>query len=325
MKPMSRFVFVLCFLISSKIFSQPDSLFFKQAIIPLNPVWTQDNKFGVDINQVAFVNWNSGGVNSIAALFALNSTLKYQYRYFTWDNFLAARYGVNSQENQELRKTDDLLEVRSQLGFRKNELANWYYSARFSFKTQFAKGFNYPNTDNVISKFMAPGYLFLGGGVEYGKNIEKLSTYFSPLTLKSTFVLDKDLANAGSFGVTPAEYDDDGNLIKEGERMRNELGILFTSAYESEIFQNIAIRNLVSLYTDYINDFGNIDVDWELVFDFKVNSFVRATLGSHLKYDNDVKLLVEVENSENDELELAEEGARVQWKQILGVGVVVDF
>ncbi|WP_223033089.1 DUF3078 domain-containing protein [Hanstruepera marina] len=322
---MTRFVVICCFIVSFKIFAQPDSLFFKQSTIPLTPIWSQDNKFGVDINQVAFVNWNSGGVNSIAALFALKSALKYQYRHFIWDNLLDARYGVNSQQNQELRKTDDLLEVRSSLGYRKNKFTNWYYSARFSFKTQFAKGFNYPNTDNVISKFMAPGYLFVGGGVEYGKNIEKLSTYFSPLTLKSTFVLDEDLSNAGSFGVAPAEYDNDGNLIAEGERVRKELGILLTSAYEAELFQNIAIRNLVSFYTDYINDFGNIDVDWELVFDFKVNSFVRATLGSHLKYDNDVKLLVEVEDPENDELEFAEEGARVQWKQILGVGVIVGF
>ena len=81
----------------------------------------------------------------------------------------------------------------------------------------------------------------------------------------------------------------------------------------------------MSLYTDYINDFGNVDVDWEVIFDFKVNSYVKATLGSHLKYDNDVKMLVEVENSETNEIDYVEEGASIQWKQMLGVGVVVDF
>jgi hypothetical protein len=322
---MARYSFLFLFFCTYFVSAQPDSLYFKQESIPLVPVWTQNNKLGVDINQVAFVNWNSGGSNSIAALFAFNSILKYQYRYFSWDNSLLAKYGVNSQENQELRKTDDLLEIRSNLGYRKNKFTNWYYSSRFSFQTQFAKGYNYPNTDNVISKFMAPGYLFLGGGVEYGKNIEKLSSYFSPLTLKSTFVLDQTLANAGSFGVTPAEYDSDGNLISEGQRVRNELGILFTSTFGAEVFKNIIITNYLSLYTDYLNDFGNIDVDWQVVFDFKVNSFVRANLGSHLKYDNDVKILVEVENPDSEDPEYVEEGARVQWKQLLGVGVVVDF
>lgn len=322
---MLRYSFLFFFFITFFVSAQPDSLYFKQESIPLAPIWMQKNILGVDINQVAFVNWNSGGSNSIAALLAFNSVLKYQYRYFTWDNNLVAKYGVNSQENQELRKTDDLLEIRSNLGYRKNKFTNWYYSSRFSFQTQFAKGYNYPNTDNVISKFMAPGYLFLGGGVEYGKNIEKLSTYFSPLTLKSTFVLDQALANAGSFGVTPAKYDSEGNLLSKGQRVRNELGILLTSAYEAEVFKNILIRNYMSFYTDYLNDFGNIDVDWQVVFDLKVNSFVRANIGSHLKYDNDVKILVEVENPESTDLEYIEEGARVQWKQLLGVGVVVEF
>ncbi len=319
-----------CFLIISIIFfqfvnAQPDSLFFKPATNPNVPIWTNTNTAGLDINEVAFVNWNSGGSTSISALIGVNSVLRYQYRNFIWDSNLLARYGLNKQEDQEFRKTDDLLEIRSSLGFRKNKLTNWFYSARFSFKTQFAEGYNYPNTSNEISKFMAPGYLFLGGGVEYGKNIDKFSMYFSPLTLKTTFVFDEALSDAGSFGVEPAEYDLNGNLIRSGERVRKELGILLTSAYETQLFENIAIRNLMSFYTDYINDFGNIDVDWEIVFDFKVNSFVRATLGSHLKYDNDVKIQEEFVNTETEETEFEELGARVQWKQLLGVGVIYEF
>ena len=318
---MRKILFILFVLIAQFLWAQPDSLYFKSEIKEDIPVWIQENLVGVDINEVAFVNWNSGGSNSISALVAVNSALKYKYRHFVWDNYFIARYGINRQESQELRKTDDIIEIISNLGYRKDTLTNWYFSARFNFKTQFAKGYNYPNTTNAISKFMAPGYLFLGGGVEYGKNIEKLSTYFSPLTLKSTFVLDENLSNAGSFGVKPAEYDDEGNIVRQGERVRNEFGILLTSAFESEVYENIAIVNYISFYSDYINDFGNIDVDWQVVCNFKVNNFVRATLGSHLKYDNDIKILVETD----EEGVFDEEGARVQWKQILGIGVVVNF
>ncbi len=87
------------------------------------------------------------------------------------------------------------------------------------------------------------------------------------------------------------------------------------------IFENIALKNAVSLYTDYFNSFGNIDVNWEINFDFKVNQFVKATLGSHLKYDNDTKTPVEVVDGE----EYAEEGAKIQWKQQIGIGVTLDF
>lgn len=317
---MKKVLFILSIISFQFIIAQPDSLYFKTENINI-PKWSQKNKASALLSEVAFVNWNAGGSNSISALFSFESALKYSYRHLVWQSVLISRYGINKQENQGLRKTDDILDVSSTFGFRRNEFTNWFFSSRFNFKTQFTKGYNYPDDTNVLSRFMAPGYLFVGGGIEYGKNIEEFSLYFSPLTIKTTFVLDEKLSNAGSFGVTPAVYDDEGNVLEEGERIRNEIGILLTSVYEKEIFQNVLLSNYVSFYTDYINEFGNIDVDWQINFDFKVNNYMKANFGSHLKYDNDVKTLVE--NEELDEFET--KGSMVQWKQILGVGVIVDF
>ncbi|HLV40249.1 DUF3078 domain-containing protein [Xanthomarina sp.] len=317
---MRKVVFIL-FLVSFQfIFAQPDSLFFKIEDISV-PKWTHKNKASMLMSEVAFVNWNSGGSNSISALINFESALKYRYKHLIWSSLLITRYGVNSQENQGLRKTDDIIDISSTLGYKKEEYTNWYYSARFNFKTQFTAGYNYPDESNVLSSFMAPGYLFVGGGIEYGKNIDKFSLYFSPLTIKTTFVLDSKLANAGSFGVTPAVYDSDGNVLVAGERIRNEVGILLTSAYEVQVFENVFLGNYVSFYSDYLNDFGNIDVDWQINLDFKVNNFIKANFGSHLKYDNDIK--TQVETSVEGEYDI--KGAKVQWKQLLGVGVVVDF
>lgn len=305
--------------------AQPDSLFLKPKIsnkISLVPVWSKENKATLDFSQVAFVNWNSGGSNSISALLGVAISRNLRVKHSKWNNTLVARYGINKQQDQRLRKTDDIFEIVSNFGYRKDTLTNWYFSARFNFKTQFTNGFNYPDTSNPISRLMAPGYLFLGAGVEYGKNIEKFSLYFSPFTLKTTFVLDEDLANQGAFGVEPAVYDDEGNIIQNGERIREELGILFTGSHEIIIMENIKVINLFSVYTDYLNNFGNIDIDWALNVDFKVNEFIRATLGSHLRYDDDVKILKPVEGEED---EFVETGPKVQWKQLLGIGVVVNF
>lgn len=283
--------------------------------------WVQSNKVGLDFSEVAFVNWNAGGSNSISALLKVFSSIRHNKDNLVWVASFRSRYGVNKQENQQLRKTEDEIELSSTLGYRKNKITNWYYSARFNFKTQYGKGYDYPDRENEISRFMAPGYLFFGGGAEYGKNLERLSIYLSPLTFKSTFVLDKDLSNAGSFGVSPAILDENGNVIQQGQRVRTEMGILITNYYQTKIIENISLTNLLSLYTDYLNSFGNIDIDWEVVFDFKVNSFVRATLGSHIRYDNDVKILKETEIED----EFIEKGARVQLKQILGIGVLLNF
>jgi len=313
------FLVYLCFQFSN---AQPDSLYIKE-IKPeyTGPQWTQKNKASFDLSEVAFVNWNSGGSNSISGLLGLKSMLDYRDKFFVWKNNVEVRYGVNKQEARELRKTDDLIEINSNMGYKPDSLSNWFYSARLNFRTQLTNGYNYPNKDEPISRLLAPGYLFLGGGMEYVKNIDKLSFYFSPLTLKATFVLDEDLANIGSFGVTPAVLDPDGNVIIAGEQIRTEVGVLVTNSYEMELAENINVKNQVSLYSDYINNFGNLDLDWRIDFDFKVNSFIRATLGSHLRYDDDVK----TQTPSDVEGEFDQAGAKVQWKQFLGVGFAIDF
>ena len=285
------------------------------------PKWIQKNKVSLDISEVTFVNWNSGGSNSISGLLGFNTSLNYDRQNFFWKNNGKIRYGVNKQEAQNLRKTEDILEIDSKIGYRKDSLTNWFFSGHVNFKSQFTNGYNYPNKETPISKFMAPGYMFIGAGAEYGKDLEKFSFYFSPLTVKTTFVLDQTLANKGSFGVDPAIYDLEGVLIKDGQKVKNEVGILVTHFFETDMFENIKINTKLSLYTDYIKSFGNVDVDWLVNFDFKVNQFVRAILSSHLRYDDDIKILTPTDV----EGEYKENGARVQWKQLLGVGVAIDF
>lgn len=307
------------------LIAQPSSLFLlnnaQNITSEIKPEWKQNTKIGIDLSEVTFSNWNAGGSNSVAALFNSATNYDYKDKYFTWKNSLVTRYGINKQQDKELRKTEDLIEINSNIGYKPDSLSNWYYSARLNFKTQFTNGYKYPDIDNPISKFMAPGYLFFGGGMEYAQQREDLSFYVSPMTLKTTFVLDKDLADSGAFGVDPAVRDDEGNIIVEGKRVQKEVGILMTNSYEMQVVENITVKHIVSLYTDYINSFGNVDVDWQINFDFKVNNFMRATFGSHLRYDDDVKTTTPSEI----EGEFDEAGARTQWKQFLGIGFALDF
>jgi hypothetical protein len=304
------------------ISAQPDSLFLKAKKPKYDgPLWIQENKVSAYLSEITFVNWNSGGSNSIAGLLGVESSVNYSDHYFSWRNNVLLNYGINKQQDREVRKTDDLLEINSDIGFKPDSISNWFYSAKLNFRTQLASGYKYPNTNEPISKLMAPGYLFFGAGMEYGKNINELSFYFSPLTLKATFVLDDELANAGKFGVTPAVYDNAGNIVIPGENIREEVGVLITNSYKMEVAENVNVQHQLSVYSDYINNFGNLDIDWRLDFDFKVNSFIKATLGSHLRYDDDVK--TSKPTAVEDEFE--EAGAKIQWKQFLGIGFAVDF
>jgi hypothetical protein len=317
-------VLIAFMLLTAYALAQPDSLYLKEKKVYTGPQWKQKQNASVDISQVSFTNWNAGGTNSISALLGYKFTADYKDKFFSWKNNLRVGYGLNKQQDRAVRKTDDIFEMTSNLGYQPTKVSKWFYSARFSFKTQLTDGFKASDVENEnpISTFLAPGYLFFGGGMEYGRNIDRLSLYLSPLTLKATFVLDQELANQGAFGVTPAVLDAEENVITEGENTRQELGILVTNSYDLKLAKNITAKHILSLYSDYINNFGNVDVDWRLNFDFKVNSFVRATLESHLRYDDDVKTL---QPSETEEGEFDEAGARVQWKQFLGVGFAVNF
>ena len=284
-------------------------------------LWSKKNSVGMNMNEVAFVNWNAGGNNSISALFYGNFERKFQKNLLLWKTSATVRYGINAQEGRKLRKTDDEISLNSTYGYRRDSTSNFRYSAKFNFKTQFAEGYKYPERDHSISSFMAPGYIFLGVGAEYSAPNEDLTVYLSPLTDKSTFVLDQRLANEGMFGVTPAVRDSIGNIISEGENVRTEVGILLTSSFSKEIFTNVNMDNQVSFYTDYLNKFGNIDVDWELRLNLVVNEFVKANIGSHLIYDDDVKF----KEDTNDDGALETLGPKIQFKQLLGVGVMYEF
>ena len=283
--------------------------------------WIEKNTLGMNLSEVAFVNWNAGGNNSVSALFYTDVQRNFKKNHTTWKNVVSMRYGINAQQGRETRKTDDELRLSSSFGYRRDSTSNWYYSARFSFNTQFSNGYKYPDTEIPISKFMAPGYTFLGAGTEYSHPELDLSVYISPLTMKSTYVLDQDLANEGMFGVSPAVKDDLGNIIKEGENVRTEIGFLVTSAFTREVFENVKLDNQLSLYSDYLNKFGNVDVDWQLNVNLQVNDFIKANVGSHLKYDDDVKF----KEDTNGDGKLETTGARVQLKQMLGVGVSYEF
>ncbi|SDZ93545.1 DUF3078 domain-containing protein [Psychroflexus halocasei] len=282
--------------------------------------WDHKNKLTFDLSEVSFVNWNAGGSNSISGLVGLYFKRLYLKDDLKWSNELITRFGVNKQESQDVRKTDDNLEIVSTLGYRVTKDSNWFYSSKFSFKSQFSNGYNYPDRDKPISQFMAPGYLFLGSGAEFTSDDKKRIFYLSPLTLKSTFVLNQRLANQGAFGVREAEKDANGNIIREGKTSRVELGILVTNEITKEVLENVEVFSRLSLYSDYANNFGNVDIDWELNLNFKVNGYIKASFGSHLKYDDDIK--IKVENSDGD---MVEGGSRVQWKQQLGIGVVVEL
>jgi len=72
------------------------------------------------------------------------------------------------------------------------------------------------------------------------------------------------------------------------------------------------MNNKLILYSDFLNSFGNIDLDWELKLQLKVNKYVKANIGTHIIYDDDIH-------------EEKSGTPKVQLKQLLGIGLSYDF
>ncbi|MDM1395766.1 DUF3078 domain-containing protein [Myroides odoratimimus] len=293
------------------------------SLLPINNeiigYWEKENRFGLDFNQIAFVNWSAGGDNSISGLLKGEFGRKYIKGRLLWENTLNMRYGLNKQSGRESRKTDDVLELNSAFGYKSSAISDWYYVAKLNFKTQFTNGYNYPDTDNPVSAWFAPAYLFVGVGAEYVDPKTEMKYYISPLTYKSTFVLDQTLADQGAFGVTKAEKDDLGNIIRRGSKYKAEIGFLLSSEWKKEIFKNMFYQHKLTLYSDYLNNFGNVNIMFEMKLDLKVNDYVRANVGTYMIYDDNVKNKVM-----RDGVQVIE-GPKMQFKQTLGVGLTYAF
>lgn len=283
--------------------------------------WEKNNNFRLIFTQNSFVNWSAGGNNSISGIAKINLKSNYKNNHTVWQSDLKANYGLNKEASRELRKTEDLIELNSTFGYRNDITSKWYYSAKFNFKTQFTNGYKYPNTDKPISKFFSPAYNFLGIGSEYFSKKNALKIYLSPLTNKMTLVYSQTLANEGAFGVEPAIYDQAGNLVADGENIKIEAGTYISSEWNTEVMENIKMSNKLILYSDYLNKYGNVDVNWELNFDMAINKHVTANLGSHILYDDDVKNKEDINNDGN----LVPVGPKIQLKQLFGLGLLYSF
>ncbi len=318
-KPKAESVHIMNTTISFKK-TEPLSEGYKKFEIPT--FWQNVNLIGLNFSQAAFINWNAGGNNSISAQANARFERNYKFRYLQWENILETRYGINLQEGQKIRKTDDAIRISSTVGYRRDTISNWYYSVKANFNTQYTDGFKYPDRETPISRVMSPGYFFLGAGTSYITEDRRLNFYISPLTVKSTFVFDQDLANKGAFGVEKAILDADGNVLERGKNIFLEVGFLVTNNWETQLMENIALKHRLNVYTDYLRSFGNIDIDWELNVNLKVNKYIVTNLGTHIIYDDDI-LFDPIKNDAG--VVISQGRPKLQFKQLLGVGVAYNF
>ena len=266
-------------------------------------VWTKGGNISFLVTQSTFNNWLAGGENNFSGNLGLNYDFNYKKNDWTWDNKIIAEYGILQTKNAEFeKKTTDRLEFNSLLG--KKATGKWYYSAFLNFRTQFTDGYLYGKNETTgieerdrNTTFMSPGYLTFGPGMLWKKS-DNLKVNIAPATSKFTFVSD-ELRNEKYAG-------QDYFGVEEGKSMRYELGFYASGYYKFNIMENISMENILSLYSNYLEDPQNVDVDYQMNIVMKVNKYISANFTFHTIYDDN-----------------AFRG--FQTRQVLGVGVNYGF
>ena len=146
--------------------------------------WKIENKASLNLTQSYFSNWSAGGENTLAGTGKYTSNILFTKEKHQWSNWLNLALGYSYIGNHKPMKTDDKLELISSYGYKIHK--KLYATILVTFRSQIAKGYNYKKDSTVfISKFMAPGTIDIGPGIEWEPN-DFFSINFSPQSFAKT-------------------------------------------------------------------------------------------------------------------------------------------
>ncbi len=288
--------------------------------------WKCTGVVGLNASQTALFNWAAGGDDNVTGFVYANVTLSYKKNKWTWDSNLDTELGemYSSDLNPKWRKANDKINFTTKGGYQMHP--QWYLTLLGSFRTQYRTGYKYLNNEagdkELISKGMSPSYTDLALGVEYRPNdIFTIGVY--PVAGRMTTCLEESLRP--NYGLPLKE---DGTYKPVGVNM----GLRINGGINYTLVKNLKIISTVTLFTPYtakIHDkengqpFGNFDVDWDVAITYNFLKVFSVSLMTSLKYYD--KVMIAGKNWDGIEGHPGYPAARVQFKEVIGLGIGYSF
>ncbi len=261
-------------------------------------------------SQVGLYQWTKGGESSITLLSNIELYLQYKNGKHSWNSYSKFKIGLIRQGDYDdasvdYKTNEDKIDIESKYGYK--VFGKTSLTVMSNFKSQFAPSYEYPtdSTRNIVSEFMSPANITFALGLDY-KPSKKLTVFLSPITIKSTIVLN-DSIDETKYGLT------------EGEDIRHELGAIFKAYHKMNIWGDIEMENTLELFSNYLYYPQNIDIDWDFNLILPVNDYIRATISTTLIYNDDEK----VTKKNSDGTTYQSKG--IQFKEMLTLGLRIKF
>ncbi len=244
----------------------------EKVVIEKGP-WSFEGSEHVQLSQAHIDNWVKGGESNVSLSSDLRAKANYKKKKNEWESYIIHKVGVLSTDDDRGRINDDLIELNSKYGLSASK--KWYYSFLFNFKTQLFHSYAKADTEHEtpLSGFMAPAYFTFALGMDF-KQGKKFTLLLSPITSKLTMVLD-----TVTFDQT--RYD-----ISKTKKVAMLNGLSVVSNFEQQISREIKITSKLDAFYEYIsaNDDRQVQIDWELILDMRINRFLSTRLLTEVKY-----------------------------------------
>ena len=128
-------------------------------------------------------------------------------------------------------------------------------------------------TGTKISHFFSPAYLQAGPGMLWKKS-DNLKINIAPATSRLIFVHDHFTQFGSAFGV------------EQGETTRYEFGAALNAYYKFSIMDNVTMENIANLYSNYLDNPGNVDIDYQMNLVMKINKYLSTNVSFQAIYDD---------------------------------------
>lgn len=236
--------------------------------------WTRNLTGNLSGSQAAYKDWQEGGLNSLSLSTSISGRAERSSRRWGQTHELRLTFGFINQEEEEFRKSEDLIRLQSSFRYKGNgffRVLNPTIAANL--RTQFAKGFDYSgnpfpsgtpqaNEDAPVqtSAFFSPAFFIESLGLTY-EPAEWYSMRLAAAT-KQTVVLNEDLR---------VLYD-----VDLDKAARVEAGAEFAAALNREIAENVRYTSNFNAFFSFNQTDDPPDFIWENVFTMKVNSWLST-------------------------------------------------
>ena len=271
---------------------------YSQEIVEKDSLWTKRGNVTVLLNQTGFSDWVGGGTNNFSGTIKFDYEWEYRNKGWDWLSNVESAFGLAKYKNAPFaRKIDDRILIQSIVG--KEFTRNLSFSAFLNFTSQIGNGYKYKKDDDnneireLTTRIFSPAYFQIGSGFLWKKD-EKLWVNYSPIASRLILVSKKFTdglsENESYFGVSP------------NKSSRYELGANLTFHSEGSLLENVNYKQDLKLFSNYLEDASNIDLDYLAQIEINVNPLLSTQLIFQLIYDDNAV-------------------SRLQVREVFGVGV----